>query len=124
MMPPSRKRSPVREARIFDEIIVDANGPEEQAMGWYSYLEDLLHFPFAARCITARAISPLKKGEDVTVLAMAPEDECQHEMFVSVRWQDRHVAVPLAQLLGRQVDPPTRQAIEDWHYWRVRGYEL
>ena len=119
-----KKRSPVREARIFDEIIVDANGPEEQAMGWYSYLEDLLHFPFAARCIASRAISPLKKGEDVTVLAMAPEDECQHEMFVSVRWQDRLVAVPLAQLAGRRVDLPTRQAIEDWHYWRAQGYVL
>ena len=34
------KRDPVREERIHEEIIVDAYGPEEQAMGWYSYLED------------------------------------------------------------------------------------
>lgn len=124
MMRPPRKRSPVREARIFDEIIVDANGPEEQAMGWYYYLEDLLHFPFAARCIAARAISPLKEGEDVTVLAMAPADECEHEMFVRVRWQERQFGVPLAQLQGLRVDPPTRQALGDWHYWRAQGYEL
>ncbi len=120
----SKKRSAVREARIDDEIIVDAYGPDEKAMGWYYYLEDLLCFPFTARCIAARAISPLKKGEDVTVLAMAPDEECQHEIFVRVRWHDRLVAVPLAQLQGRHVDASTRRGIEDWHYWRARGYEF
>ena len=29
-----------REKRITMEIIVDAYGPEEQAMGWYYYLEE------------------------------------------------------------------------------------
>ena len=58
------------------------------------------------------------------MLAMAPEDECQHEMFVRLRWQNRFFAVPLAQLQGRLVDAPTKQALEDWHYWRARGYEL
>ena len=28
-----------REQRIMMEIIADANGPEEQAMGWYYYLD-------------------------------------------------------------------------------------
>jgi len=31
------------ENRISEEIIVDANGSEEQAMGWYYYLQDILH---------------------------------------------------------------------------------
>jgi hypothetical protein len=39
-----------REQRIALEIIVDAYGPEEQAMGWYYYLEDKLQFPFTAVC--------------------------------------------------------------------------
>ena len=30
------------------EIVVDAYDSEEQAMGWYSYLEDNLQFPFQA----------------------------------------------------------------------------
>ncbi len=34
-----------REERINMEIIVDAYGPEEQAMGWYNYLSDTLQFP-------------------------------------------------------------------------------
>jgi hypothetical protein len=31
------KRDEVRENRIADEIIVDAYGEDEQAMGWYNY---------------------------------------------------------------------------------------
>ena len=60
-MPPTKK-DPKRDERITLEIIADANGPEEQAMGWYYYLEDKVHFPFLAQCIADRAISPLRKG--------------------------------------------------------------
>jgi Calcium binding len=35
---------------------------EEQAMGWYYYLEGTMQFPFTARCITHNAISPLMLG--------------------------------------------------------------
>jgi Calcium binding len=34
-----RKKHPVREDRIHNEAIVDAYGPEEQALGWYYYLD-------------------------------------------------------------------------------------
>jgi hypothetical protein len=49
-------KSKAREDRILMEIIVDAYGPEEQAMGWYYYLEDTLSFPFRATCIAERVI--------------------------------------------------------------------
>ena len=113
-----------REERIHMEIIVDAYGPEEQAMGWYYSLEELLHFPFAARCIVRRASSPLEVGEEVEVVGMAPDEESEHDMFVSIRWKRRRLAVPLMQLEGIQVDEETQQAIEDWHYWVNQGYEL
>jgi hypothetical protein len=58
------------------EIVVDAYTPEEQAMGWYYSLEDRLHCPFVARCIAERSISPLRVGDQVDVVAMAPEEEC------------------------------------------------
>ena len=48
-----------REERLHNEIVVDAYGPEEQAMGWYAYLESTLEFPFLTRCVSGRAISPL-----------------------------------------------------------------
>ncbi len=53
-----------REERIAMEILSDAYGHEEQAMGWYSYLEDELRFPFAAICSMKRAISPLRVNDD------------------------------------------------------------
>jgi hypothetical protein len=113
-----------REQRIEMEIIADAYGPEEQAMGWYNYLADNLHFPFSARCVARRATSPLEPGDEVEVVGMAPEEECEHDMLVLIRRKPRPLAVPLMQLEGIQVDEETQQAIEDWHYWVDRGYEL
>ena len=75
-----------REERIAMEIIVDANGHEEQAMGWYYYLEDKRQFPFTATCNERRAISPLIVKDEVDVIGMAPEEECEREMFVTMRW--------------------------------------
>jgi hypothetical protein len=56
------KKDPVREDRIHNEAIVDANGPEEQVMGWYYYLDDKIRFPFQAKCIAVKVVSPLRKG--------------------------------------------------------------
>jgi Calcium binding len=116
-------RDEEREQRISMEIVVDAYGPEEQAMGWYYYLDDQLRFPFPVRCTAKRATSPLQVGDEVEVVGMAPEEECQHEMFVLIRWERDTLAVPLSQLDGVAVDDQTRQAIADWHYWAAR-YEL
>jgi hypothetical protein len=125
---PQRPRDDEREQRIHNEIIVDAYGPEEQAIGWYGYLEGTLQFPFLTRCVAERAISPLRVGDEVEVVGMAPEEECAHEMFVETPWEyQRTLAVPLAQLETlpiEAVDEGTRQAVEDWHYWVDRGYEL
>ena len=85
------KKDKEREDRIAMEIIVDANGPEEQAMGWYYYLEDKLHFPFTAICNEKRAISPLLVKDEVDVIGMAPEEECEREMFVTMRWESSSV---------------------------------
>lgn len=122
---PKAKNNSERENRIAMEIIVDAYSPEEQAMGWYYYLEGKLHFPFLATCIAERAVSPLRKGDEVEIVGMAPEEECQHEMFVETRWERRTLAVPLTQLKPiAKADKDTREAIEDWHYWVDQGYML
>jgi len=92
------RKNESRENRITMEIVVDAYGPGEQAMGWYYYLDDTLYFPFLTRCITKRAISPLKVGDEVEVIGLAPEEECEHEIFVMMRWERNGLAVPLIQL--------------------------
>jgi hypothetical protein len=118
------ERDEEREDRIAMEAIVDAYGPEEQAMGWYYYLDDKLHGPFRAKCTAKRAVSPLRVGEIVSVRGMAPEEECEHEMFVTIEWQGRDLAVPLAQLEPVKADEETQEAIADWHYWVNRGHEF
>jgi hypothetical protein len=117
------KRDPVREDRIHNEAIVDA-GPEEQALSWYYYLDNKIHFPFQAKYLAANVISPLRKGETVEVTRMAPDDACEHDMLVLVRWQGRKMAVPLSQLTAVDPDESTAEAIGDWHYWVAQGYCL
>jgi hypothetical protein len=117
-------RDEEREQRIEMEIIVDAYGPEDRALGWYYWLEEQLQFPFRARCRVERRISPLRVGEEVDVIGMPGEDACEHEMFVLISWQGRTLAVPLAQLDGVDVDEQTREGIDYWHYWVGQGYEL
>ena len=111
----------IREDRIHNEVLVDAYGAEERAMGWYYYLENQL-FPFQARCIAANIVSPLSKGETVEVLRMAPEESCLANMLVLIRWQGRKLAVPLSQLAAIDVDQSTAEAIADWHYWVAQAY--
>ncbi len=57
-----------REERIHMAIIVDAYGPEEQAIGWYSYLQEHLHFSFVTTCVARHATSPLRVGDEVEAL--------------------------------------------------------
>ena len=113
-----------REERITMEIVVDAYGAEEQAMGWYYYLEDTLKFPFKAVCTSNRRISPLKESAKVEVVGMAPESECEREMFVEIAWDDDGLAVPLIQLEALDADEETQQGIADWHYWVNQGYRF
>ena len=56
---------------------------------------------------------------------MPGEDESEHEMFVTIRWEKRGLAVPLSQLKPiAATHKQTRQAVEDWHYWVKMGYEF
>ncbi len=116
------EKDEAREHRITYQAIVDCYDEIEQAMGWYCYLEDRLAFPFEAKCIAEQITSPLRVGEVVEVIDMAPADECEHDMFVEIQWQDRSLAVPLSQLEGIAVDDDTEEAIGDWQYWINSGY--
>lgn len=124
---PNPKRpalSRAREHRITEEIVVDAYTSEERAIGWYCYLDDKLHLPFKAKCIAAREMSPLEKGEEIEAFDMAPEDDCMKEIFVIVGFAGRKLGVHLTliELIG--ADTATREAVADWHYWRQIGWEF
>jgi hypothetical protein len=73
----------------------------------------------------ARSVSPLRVKDKVEVIGMPPEEECESEVFVTIRWdRPEGLAVPLAQLKPiRTTDAQTKEAVADWHYWRSMGYE-
>ncbi len=112
-----------REERIANEVTVDAYGSEEVMVGWLTYLQDNLACPFEAECIEEMKISPLRKGEKVTVLELIDADEnLGGDFFVRIEWMGRKMGIPLTQLKPLKVSKETKQAIEDWHYWKARGY--
>ena len=108
------------------EIVVDAYGEAERAMGWHCYLDNIIRFPFKAKCNSRRVTSPLKPGQQVLVTGMAPAEECEREMFVMIRWDDEEgeLAVPLSQLKPLRADVESTQAVEDWHYWVAMNYRF
>ena len=113
-----------REDRFTEEVVVDAYGEEERAMGWYYYAADNIAFPFKARCALKRATSPLKAGDVVEVTGMAAEDDCMQELMVLIKWDDEDLAVPLIQLESPGSTGLTRQVLADWKYWVDRGYSF
>ncbi len=121
---PKSKINRAREHRIAMEVVVDAYGSDERAMGWYYYLDEKLAVPFEARVRTELPSSPLNIGDKVEVLGMAPEQACEADMLVWVRWPKRRLAVPLSQLVPLIDDEATNEAVADWHYWVSHGYEF
>jgi Calcium binding len=117
------KDDEAREERIMMEIVVDANGEEERAMGWYYYLQDSLPFPFKATYLR-QAKGGKGKPKVVTVTGMAEEEECQGGMQVLMEWEGDEMAVALERLTPVDVGAEALQAIEDWKYWVGRGYRF
>jgi calcium binding protein len=80
---------------------------------------------FTAACLAKRATSPLRGKDEVEVIGMPAQSECEHEIFLTIRWGEDGLAVPLGQLrpvsgTGAQ----TKEAIADWHYWVQMGYKF
>ena len=117
-------------AALAPKVRTDKGQPRKLTAGQQKWileqaqLEEPLRFPFRAKCVAHRAISPLPKGQEVAVVGLAPADECESEMIITVPWEKRTLAVPLAQLEPIQADIATQQAVGDWHYWVEQGYEF
>lgn len=121
---PRFEKDEAREERITMEIVVDCYNEYERAAGWECVLGDTLIFPFKAKCIEAKRVSPLKEGEIVTAFDLIPLEEGGNEFFVEIEWEERNMGVPLSQLEGIDVDDEVQQIIKDWHYWVKQGYEF
>src|ERR1700683_5507139 len=107
------KIEPKSEARIVDEIIVDAYTDDERAMSWYYHLEDELRFPCESECTKQWPISPLRKGQKIQITALASAKDCAQQILVVDRWNGRSLSVPLAQLRPIGVYKATAQGVAD-----------
>ena len=121
---PEIETDEAREHRITMEAVVDAYNEQERAIGWYYYLDMKINFPFLARSAARRSTSPLKVGDEIEVIGMAPVEECEHDMFVEMAWDEEELAVPLSQLEVVDADDETREAVEVWLYWSKKGYQF
>jgi hypothetical protein len=112
-----------REKRIYNDVIVEAYESFDVVMCWLNYFDNNLIFPFEAECIKSKKISPLRKDEKVTALELLSEEEyLGGDFFVFIEWNGRKMGVPLTQLKPLKVSKEIKQAIEDWQYWKARGY--
>ena len=111
------ERDEKREERIKKRIIAGAYTEDEQAMGWHIYLDDTMDYPFEARCIEEREVSPLKEGETVRVVGKPSAEPSLRQQFVTIDWKNRELGVPLSQLELVEASDDTEQAVSDWHYW-------
>ncbi len=111
------KTNKSRDKRIAEQILVDTYSDEEVIMAWRCYLEEAIECAFTAICAIKLPISPLKKGEIVKVLKIAPEDKRIADIFAIIQWQDHEFGVPLAQLKPIKSSQKIKQAIEDWRYY-------
>ena len=68
-------------------------------MGWYKHHEEHLDFPSTAACTARRATSPLHLKNEVDVFGLASENDCDHEMFVTMPCENTGLAFPLSQLM-------------------------
>ncbi|OUL29445.1 calcium-binding protein [Nostoc sp. T09] len=125
---PSVELDKTREHRIETEIIVDAEDKEERAMGWYYYLDDTLNFPFMAKWTKKGRKSTSPQEKQVEVLGMAPDDECEKDMFVEVVYPDGKdedvFTARLSEIEAIDADDETQEALADWQYWLARGYKF
>jgi Calcium binding len=118
----------IREHRIKTEIIADAEDKEDRAMGWYYYLEEALNFPFNAKWTKKGRKSSTPQEKQVEVLGMAPDDECEKDMYVEVAdingKEDDVYSARLSEIEAIDADDETQEALADWQYWLARGYKF
>jgi len=119
-VPKTRKKTSgkKRRERIYNEILVDTYGNEEdEMMSWYYYLEDKLSFPFNAVCIKEMAQSPILLNEKLTITGLSDINICGHGMFVNIKYKRRTLAIPMEQIEAVGLPKVLSEAIEDWKYW-------
>jgi len=79
---------------------------------------------FTAECIATNKRNPLELDERITVIQMADENYCEHDMYVDISWNGKKLAIPFAKIKPLYADEDSVEAIDNWHYWVKQGYSF
>lgn len=121
----NRETDTIRENRIDYEIVVDAYDESERAMGWYYYLQDKIIFPFLAIWKKKTKKTDAIAEKEIEVLGMAPEEDCESNMYVEVAYigeSNDTFTAKLSDIEAINPDPDTEEALADWQYWVDMDY--
>ena len=110
--------------KLSNDIMPDAYDEYERSMSWAYYLEEKVQGSFKARCIQELRQSPLNQNEIITVLGMIPFDNYTTEMLAEIKFKGRTMGVPLEQLEFIDADEDAVEALDDWKYWKSKGYQF
>ncbi len=107
-----------REHRILYDVIVDAYGDEEQAMGWYYYFADNLKFP-----IKAKVDMPLPGGKselkEVNIVEVDPKSEEGQAIRLGVTEDKRERVQYISpeHIVSMKTRKGNLEILNDWLYW-------
>jgi hypothetical protein len=112
------ERNEEREERIENEILVDTYNEYEAKGAWQEYLSDNISFPF-----TAKIKVKDKQGNEslISVEAVGFEGKNRFRVNVSESGTSRLFSESLLKIKEIKADFDTKQAINDWKYWRAQG---
>jgi Calcium binding len=111
-----------REHRIVYEIVVDCYDEFEVASAWYAYMQDKLEFPFQAKCVVRNGSGALDFGEEITVIGLLDQEECEDGLNVLIEYLEDEIDVPLEELECITGSDETKMAVDDWRYGVAHGY--
>lgn len=106
--------------RIFDEIVVGCYQLSEFQKAWYHYLDEYIMFPFQADISVKINNSGEFTTKTIDILSLVDEAYCTNDILVKAEtWGEYdYFYLPLTDLQNVRGSESTKQAIEDWQYWR------
>ena len=67
---------------------------------------------FTTECIATNKRNPLELDERITVIQMADENYCEHDMYVDISWNGKNLAIPFAKIKPLYADEDPAEAID------------
>ena len=101
---------------LYDDILVDCYGEDEQAACWYTYAADTMRFPFKAKLALLDERRRAVRVK-VKVLGLKQSTNDLRPLQVEVLHEGLIWAVELAELIKVKADAETELVVGVYGYW-------